>query len=132
MGNGGGGEGADVFGDAPNVAARVQAAAEPDSVMITAAVQELVAGRFVLEERGAHQLKGIEHPVFYPSELMFLIGPPIVAAALVTAARAWNGPERMEDAPPEQMAARPRPETGKHGAESEGAAAPTTGEPDIR
>jgi class 3 adenylate cyclase len=30
----GGGEGADVFGDAPNVASRVQSAAEPDSVLM--------------------------------------------------------------------------------------------------
>ena len=44
----GGGAGADVFGDAPNVAARVQAAADPDSVLMTAAVHELVAGLFVV------------------------------------------------------------------------------------
>jgi class 3 adenylate cyclase/tetratricopeptide (TPR) repeat protein len=57
------GEGADVFGDAPNVASRVQSAADPDSVLITAAVHELVAGRFVVEDRGARQLKGIAHPL---------------------------------------------------------------------
>jgi len=62
MGRGGGQE-ADVFGDAPNVASRVQSAAVPNSVVITAAVHELVAGLFVVEDRGAHQLKGIEHPV---------------------------------------------------------------------
>jgi class 3 adenylate cyclase len=60
MGRGGGGEETDVFGDAPNVASRVQSAAEPDSVMITAAVHELVSGLFVVEDRGAHQLEGIE------------------------------------------------------------------------
>src|SRR5262249_19294615 len=59
----GGGEGADVFGDAPNVAPRVQSAAQPDPVVITAAVQELVAGLFVVEDRGAQQLKGIAHPL---------------------------------------------------------------------
>ena len=59
----GGGEEADVFGDAPNVASRVQSAAEPGSVLITSAVHELVSGLFVVEDRGAHQLKGIEHPV---------------------------------------------------------------------
>lgn len=59
----GGGEGDDVFGDAPNVASRVQSAAEPDSVMITAAVHQLVSGLFVVEDRGAHQLKGVDHPV---------------------------------------------------------------------
>jgi class 3 adenylate cyclase/tetratricopeptide (TPR) repeat protein len=59
----GGGEGADVFGDAPNVASRIQSAAQPDSVMITAAVQELVTGLFVVEDRGAQQLKGIANPL---------------------------------------------------------------------
>jgi predicted ATPase/class 3 adenylate cyclase len=63
MGRGGGGEEADVFGDAPNVASRVQSAAEPDSVVITAAVHELVSGLFVVEDRGLCRLKGIEHPV---------------------------------------------------------------------
>jgi class 3 adenylate cyclase len=59
----GGGDQADVFGDAPNVASRVQSAAEPNYVLITAAVHELVSGLFLVEDRGAHQLKGIEHPV---------------------------------------------------------------------
>jgi class 3 adenylate cyclase/tetratricopeptide (TPR) repeat protein len=59
----GGGEGADVFGDAPNVASRVQSAAEPDSVLITAGVHRLVSGQFVVEDHGAHQLKGIDRPV---------------------------------------------------------------------
>ncbi|HEY2483786.1 MAG TPA: adenylate/guanylate cyclase domain-containing protein [Candidatus Binataceae bacterium] len=59
----GGGEQADVFGDAPNVASRVQSAAEPNSVLITAAVHELVSGLFLVEDFGAHQLKGIAHPL---------------------------------------------------------------------
>lgn len=48
----GGGEAKDVFGDTPNIAARIQAVAEADSVFITAATHRLVAGRFVVEERG--------------------------------------------------------------------------------
>src|SRR6516162_2820861 len=40
----------EVFGDAPNVAARVQAAAEPGSVLVTMNVQRQVAGLFVAEE----------------------------------------------------------------------------------
>ena len=62
MGHAGGAE-ASVFGDAPSVASRVQSAAEPDSVLITAAVQELVPGRFVLEDRGVQQLKDVKHPL---------------------------------------------------------------------
>jgi class 3 adenylate cyclase len=52
----------EVFGDAPNVAARVQAAAEPASVLITMNVQRQVAGLFVVEDRGAHALKGALEP----------------------------------------------------------------------
>ena len=54
---------ANVFGDTPNVAARVQAAAERDTVVVSAAVHQLVSGLFVVEDRGAHTLKGIAHPV---------------------------------------------------------------------
>ena len=53
----------EVFGDAPNVAARVQAAAEPGSVLITMNVQRQVAGLFVAEEQGAQELKGVAEPV---------------------------------------------------------------------
>ena len=53
----------EVFGEAPNVAARVQAAAEPGTVLITSAVQRQVAGLFVVEEQGARELKGVAEPV---------------------------------------------------------------------
>ena len=53
----------EVFGDAPNVAARVQAAAEPGSVLVTGSVQRQVAGLFVVEEKGAHELKGVAQPL---------------------------------------------------------------------
>jgi class 3 adenylate cyclase/tetratricopeptide (TPR) repeat protein len=53
----------EVFGDAPNVAARVQAAADPGAVFVTASVQRQVAGLFVAEELGAHELKGVLQPV---------------------------------------------------------------------
>src|SRR5215469_14383037 len=53
------GTGADVYGEAPNMAARVQAAAEPGTVLITDAAHRLNSGLFVVEECGAHILKGI-------------------------------------------------------------------------
>jgi class 3 adenylate cyclase len=53
----------DVFGDVPNVAARVQSAADGEAVFITSSVHELVSGLFVVEDRGGHRLKGIERPV---------------------------------------------------------------------
>ena len=54
---------ANLFGDTPNVAARVQAAAERNTVVVSAAVHQLVSGLFVVEDRGTHQLKGIEREV---------------------------------------------------------------------
>jgi class 3 adenylate cyclase len=53
----------EVFGDAPNIAARVEAAADPGSVLITTNVHRQVAGLFVVEERGVHELKGLSTPL---------------------------------------------------------------------
>src|SRR5271163_2114626 len=53
----------EVFGEAPNVAARVQAAAGPGTVLVTASVQRQTAGLFVVEDKGAHDLKGMPAPV---------------------------------------------------------------------
>ena len=53
----------EVFGDAPNVAARVQAVAEPGSVLVTVNVQRQVAGLFVAEEQATRELKGVSQPV---------------------------------------------------------------------
>jgi class 3 adenylate cyclase/predicted ATPase len=52
-----------IFGEVPNVAARVEAIAEPGTVLITARVQRQIAGLFVAEERGGHTLKGVPAPV---------------------------------------------------------------------
>src|SRR5262245_57042608 len=56
-------DGGDVFGETANVASRVQGAAEPDTVVITAATQRLVAGMFVVEDRGPQMLTGVREPV---------------------------------------------------------------------
>ena len=53
----------EIFGDVPNIAARAQALAEPGSVVVTARVQRQIAGLFVAEERGSHELKGVPEPV---------------------------------------------------------------------
>ena len=55
--------GGEIFGDAPNIAARAQALAEPGAVVATARVQRQIAGLFVAEERGSHELKGVPEPV---------------------------------------------------------------------
>ena len=54
---------ADVFGDTPNIAARVQAAAEPDCIVVTAATYRLIPGLFIADDRGAQTLKGIAEPL---------------------------------------------------------------------
>ena len=53
----------EIYGDAPNTAARVQALAEHGTVVVTAQVQRQIAGLFVAEERGSHELKGVPEPV---------------------------------------------------------------------
>jgi class 3 adenylate cyclase len=78
----GAGKEADVFGEAPNIAARVQAAAEPGTVLITDAVHRLVAGLFVVASRGAEALKGIERPL----QLYQVVEPSGVSGRLEAAA----------------------------------------------
>jgi class 3 adenylate cyclase len=53
----------EIYGDVANIAARVQALAEPGAVLITARVQRQVAGLFLAEERGTHALKGVPEPI---------------------------------------------------------------------
>ena len=53
----------EIYGDAPNTAARVQALAEPGTVLVTDRVQRQVAGLFIAEERDSHELKGVPEPV---------------------------------------------------------------------
>jgi class 3 adenylate cyclase len=53
----------EIFGDVPNIAARAQALTEPGTVVVSARVRRQVAGLFVAEERGSHELKGVPEPV---------------------------------------------------------------------
>ena len=53
----------DIFGDVPNIASRAQSLAEPGTVVVSARVRRQVAGLFVVEERGSHELKGVPEPV---------------------------------------------------------------------
>src|SRR6185437_1160125 len=59
----GAGKEPDVFGDTPNIAARVQEAAAPGTVLITAATNRLISGFFAVEDGAARLLKGIDKPV---------------------------------------------------------------------
>jgi class 3 adenylate cyclase len=78
----GAGKDADVFGDTPNIAARVEAAAEPGTVVITGATHRLISGLFVVEDRGAQALKGVGRPV----QLYRVIQPSGVRGRLEAAA----------------------------------------------
>ena len=56
----------EVYGDPPNVAARVQTAAEPGQLLVTAAVQRQIAGLFFAEDKGSFDLKGVQgRPTLY-------------------------------------------------------------------
>jgi hypothetical protein len=77
----GAGKDTDVFGETPNIAARVQTAAAPDTVLITGATHQLLSGLFLVEERGPHELKGVANPV----ELYRILRPTGVRGRLAAA-----------------------------------------------
>jgi class 3 adenylate cyclase len=52
-----------VVGDTPNLAARLQALAEPGSVVVAAATRKLLGDRFILRDLGRHMVKGLSEPV---------------------------------------------------------------------
>ncbi|HEX8711980.1 MAG TPA: adenylate/guanylate cyclase domain-containing protein [Terracidiphilus sp.] len=51
------------LGEAPNIAARLQAEAQPEGVVISEATRELLAGQFLLEDLGSRTLKGLSRPL---------------------------------------------------------------------
>lgn len=57
------GDSGNIFGESPNIAARVQSEAKPNTVCISAATHRLVAGFFVVEDLGPHILKGVTEPM---------------------------------------------------------------------
>ncbi len=78
----GAGHEADVFGDTPNIAARVQEAAAPGSVLVTEDSHRLISGLFVVERVGAPALKGVERPI----QLYRVVQPSGVRGRLEAAA----------------------------------------------
>ena len=51
------------LGETPNVAARIQGLAEPNTVLISAATQRLIDGQFECQPFGSHLVKGIDTPI---------------------------------------------------------------------
>ena len=52
-----------IVGETPNLAARLQGVAEPNSVVVAESTRKLVGNLFELEDLGAKDLKGIAGPV---------------------------------------------------------------------
>src|SRR6516162_218107 len=52
-----------VVGDTPNLAARLQALAEPGTIVVAASTRRLLGDLFRLRDLGRHELKGIAEPV---------------------------------------------------------------------
>jgi len=71
----------DVFGETPNIAARLQATATPGTVLITAATHRLISGLFVVEALGPRTLKGIATPL----EVFQVVRPTGVRGRLAAA-----------------------------------------------
>jgi class 3 adenylate cyclase len=51
------------LGETPNIAARLEGLAQPNTVVISGATARLAGGAFVLEDLGAHHPKGVAEPV---------------------------------------------------------------------
>jgi len=51
------------LGDTPNVAARLEGLASPDTIVISGATQRLIRGAFACQELGTHTLEGVSTPV---------------------------------------------------------------------
>jgi class 3 adenylate cyclase/predicted ATPase len=56
-------EEANIVGEAPNLAARLQMVAEPDTIVIGDATRTLVGELFEIDDLGRHDFKGYSHPV---------------------------------------------------------------------
>jgi class 3 adenylate cyclase len=105
----GAGNAVDAFGDTANIAARVEAAADGDTVTISEGTHRPVSGMFVVEDRGPHELKGIEQPL----QLYRVIRPSGVRGRLeaIAAARGLTpfvGPRRRIAFADESVGARAR------------------------
>jgi len=72
-----------IFGEAPNIAARIQTAAQPDTFLISATTHRLVSDLFITEGLGPYSLKGIDEQI----ELFRVVRPSGIRGRLATARR---------------------------------------------
>jgi class 3 adenylate cyclase/predicted ATPase len=73
-----------VVGDTPNLAARLQGAAEPGSVVVADSTRRLIGDLFLLRELGAQSFKGITEPV----SAFAVLGERVVESRFVAR---WTG-----------------------------------------
>src|SRR5438046_6737433 len=52
-----------LVGDAPNLAARLQALAEPNQILVAPPTRHLLGGLFEFADLGDHHIKGFERPI---------------------------------------------------------------------
>src|SRR5262249_8822495 len=81
-------EDGDIFGDGVNIAARLEALAEPGGICISAAAHEQVRDKldFSFEDMGEQQVKNIARPVRTHRIVVGSTAQPITAAGAATAA----------------------------------------------
>jgi class 3 adenylate cyclase/tetratricopeptide (TPR) repeat protein len=70
------GRGGGIVGETPNLAARLQSAAEPDTVVVSDTTRRIVSGQFTFRDLGAFPLKG--YPTLVPAYEAVEV-PPIVS-----------------------------------------------------
>ncbi len=63
MGSGAAREQMAIVGETPNIAARLQALATPNALVISSNTKRLVGGLFTYEDIGTHQLRGVARPM---------------------------------------------------------------------
>ena len=51
------------MGEAPNIAARLQSEANPETIVISDSTRKLIAGQFAVEDLGSRTLKGLSRPM---------------------------------------------------------------------
>src|SRR5882672_1524122 len=66
----------EVIGETPNLAARMQALADPDSVVIASSTRRLLGNLFQLRELGAREIKGFSEPI----EVWVVEGPILLSS----------------------------------------------------
>jgi adenylate cyclase len=81
----------DIFGDGVNIAARLEALAEPGGICISGTVHDHIGDRlpYTFEDMGEQRVKNIARPV-----RAFAMSPTVAAATAPVAVRALSDPDR--------------------------------------